>query len=179
MVLESQRKVEYGSYQGVNEKCKGRCIREHIAIVPPAGEPPNSIKYGLAAKGRPSGHRRCDPAVKKIVPNLGVDVNHSGKQESQRFPGPSRGDPHHVPSQEGHGPALALNGCWRAEALLHDLLEYVLGHGCLFEGHGRFGNAVAHDDDAAVVAPLDGLLVRPCRYVRVFDIKVLRGETYP
>lgn len=111
-----------------------------------------------------------------LLPNLRVDVNHGGEEESQRLSRAGCGDPDHVAAEQRHGPALALDGGGRGEPLLHHLPEHVLGHGGLLEGHGRLGDALPLDDNPALVAPGRGLVVAALRHVRVLDVEVLRGN---
>lgn len=108
-------------------------------------------------------------------PNLRVNVDHGGEQKRERFSGACRGDAHHVPPEQGHRPALALDGGGLVEALLHDLPQDVLGHGRLFEGHGRLGNALSLNHDLAAFAPCVCVIFRSLGHVRVFDVEVLRG----
>lgn len=111
--------------------------------------------------------------TQKLSPNLCVDVDHGREQERQSLSRTGRGDAHHVPPQQSHGPALALDGGGRTEALLHHLPEHVLGHGRLLERHGGLGDSFPLDDDPALVAPRGRLVVGSLGHIRVLDVEVL------
>lgn len=110
------------------------------------------------------------------MPNLRVDVDHGGQQKREGLSRTGGRNSDHVSPEKSHGPALALDGGRSTKALLHNLPQYVLGHGRFFECHGRLGDAFSLDNNPTLVTPRSGFLWASFGHVRVLDVEVLKVE---
>ena len=73
----------------------------------------------LAGWGQHEGNR----SVAGHQLGLGTDVDNGGENVGKGLARAGLGDAHHVPSTQGHGPSLLLNGSGLLEAQADELVE--------------------------------------------------------